>query len=227
MTQITHNLTAIKQRIVTAARLYGRNPDSVHLLAVSKKHSVESVREASQAGQRHFGENFLAEAIGKISQLNEDLTWHFIGAIQSNKSRDIARYFDWVHSIDRTKIAQRLHRARGPGHPLNVLIQVNLSADTERAGVQPDDLNELAGQIAKLSRLRLRGLMAMAPNTDCFDSQSQAFARTHELFLGLQSAGFELDSLSMGMSGDLEAAIKNGATWVRIGTDLFGKREPG
>lgn len=233
MTQITHNLMNIQQRIVTASERYQRAPGAVQLLAVSKRHPAEAICEASAAGQTDFGENYVGEALSKQQEVeallgncgpdHPPLVWHFIGKIQSNKARQIAQHFDWVHSLDRLKIARRLNRFRGPGTPLNVLVQVNLSGDSSRAGVEPDEVGHFVEQVRTLERLRVRGLMAMAPATECFETQSEAFARVRRLFDAIPPAD-EFDQLSMGMSGDMEAAIANGATWVRIGTDVFGKR---
>lgn len=233
MTQITHNLMNIQQRIVTASERYQRNPDSVRLLAVSKRHSAEAVCEALAAGQVDFGENYVSEALSKQEAVDSlqrraegsvtPAVWHFIGKIQSNKARDVAQHFSWVHSLDRLKVARRLHHFRGPGAPLNVLVQVNLSGTESRAGVEPDAVADLVCEIRELGRLSVRGLMAMAPATDCFETQCESFARVKQLFDEIQPAD-EFNQLSMGMSGDMEAAIANGATWVRIGTDVFGKR---
>ncbi len=224
----------IQERIVTASKRYQRIPESVQLLAVSKRHSAQAIAEASKAGQVHFGENFVSEALTKQSELeplfnnnskiNRELVWHFIGKIQSNKARLVAQHFSWVHSLDREKIARRLNEFRRFGPPLNVLVQINLSDDPKRAGIQPSEATDFISAISSYDRLRVRGLMAMAPATDCFDTQSAAFARVKALLEDVRKKDAGIDQLSMGMSGDLEAAIKNGATWVRIGTDVFGKR---
>lgn len=237
MTQITHNLMNIQERIVLAAKRYGRNPETVRLLAVSKRHPASAVIDACRAGQTQFGENFATEAVEKQAQVLEEIgsnannyneiSWHFIGKVQSNKAKIIARHFSWVHSLDRVKIARRLNEFRGPGQPLNVLVQINLSDDPDRAGVQPSQAAEFIDALTPFDRLRVRGLMAMAPNTDSFDEQSAAFARVRTVFEDLHASHDQLDELSMGMSGDLEAAIAQGATWVRIGTDVFGKRPNG
>ncbi len=234
MTQITHNLMNIQERIVTASKRYRRIPDSVQLLAVSKRHPATAVVEACDAGQTHFGENFVSEALTKQAEINplsaanslnnKELNWHFIGKIQSNKARQIAQNFSWVHSLDREKIARRLNQFRNSRPPLNVLVQVNLSGDPERAGVEPSKVADFVTAIKSFERLKVRGLMAMAPATDCFDAQSAAFARVKILLEDIRQHDDSIDQLSMGMSGDLEAAIANGATWVRIGTDVFGKR---
>ncbi|MEM7082433.1 MAG: YggS family pyridoxal phosphate-dependent enzyme [Pseudomonadota bacterium] len=232
MTQITHNLMNIQERIASAARASGRDPASVKLLAVSKKHPAEAILDAQAAGHIHFGENFAAEALDKqriIDAQNapaaaEALRWHFIGRIQSNKARQVATHFSWVHSLDRDKIARRLDQFRGPGQPLNVLVQINLSDDSTRSGVPVDEAPAFIERTRALPRLRVRGLMAMAPATDDYDEQAAAFAKVEALSQSLQQKWPDLVELSMGMSGDLEAAIAHGATWVRIGTDVFGKR---
>ncbi|NNF15890.1 MAG: YggS family pyridoxal phosphate-dependent enzyme [Gammaproteobacteria bacterium] len=224
MTQITHNLASVRRRIVAAARHYGRNPDSIRLLAVSKKQPVSAICEAIGQEQKDFGESFVVEAIDKQSQIDARVTWHFIGKIQSNKARLVARHFDWVHSLDRIKIAHRLSRFRGAGKPLKVLIELNLSDDPSRAGVAPAELHDLAAEVRELPNLRLRGLMSMAPYSDDEQVQRAAFRRTRGLFDDLNADGFNLDCLSMGMSGDLEAAIAEGANWVRVGSDIFGAR---
>ncbi len=234
MTQITHNLMNIQERIVTASARYQRIPGSVRLLAVSKRHPASAVYEACQAGQTEFGENYVSEGLRKQTELdalfransneNKHLNWHFIGRIQSNKTREVAQNFSWVHSLDRLKTARRLDAARGPGAPLNVLIQVNLSGDSTRPGVEPGEVAEFVSRISGYERLAVRGLMAMAPDTRCFDTQSRAFASVKRIHDDISQDHEGFDQLSMGMSGDLEAAIANGATWVRIGTDVFGKR---
>lgn len=224
MTQITHNLTNIHARILAATARYQRKPDSVQLLAVSKRHSVEAIREAWDAGQQHFGENFVNEAKLKQSQLDLPIIWHFIGKIQSNKTKDIAQHFDWVHSVDRPKLVHRLARFRGAGRPLNVLLQINLCDRADRAGVASDDLMDLAQVAESLPNIRLRGIMAMARNTKNFADQCEDFANANAAFRQLVAAGYNVDQLSMGMSQDMEAAISEGSTWVRVGTDVFGAR---
>jgi len=224
LTQITHNLTNIHARILAATACYRRKPDSVQLLAVSKRHPVSAIEQAWADGQRHFGENFVKEALEKQSELELPIIWHFIGKIQSNKAKDIAQHFDWVHSVDRAKLIRRLAQFRGAGAPLNILLQLNLSDDDSRAGVPPKKLIELAEVVRMHKNLRLRGIMAMATNTADTAIQQADFAIAKESFDRLLAAGFEVDHLSMGMSQDLEAAISQGATWVRIGTDVFGPR---
>jgi len=225
------NLRALHERITKAARAAGRDPSSVRLLAVSKAFPATVIGEAARAGQRAFGENYVQEALAKIDELvdsaDQPLEWHFIGPIQSNKTRAIAQAFDWVQSVDRLKIAERLAEQR-PANlpPLNVLLQVNVSGEASKAGIAPDQLSQLAAAVAHLPRLRLRGLMAIpAPETDV-ERQRLAFARTNKLFRQLRAEGLKVDVLSMGMSDDLEAAIAEGSTMVRIGTAIFGARAP-
>lgn len=223
------NLQALHERITKAARGVGRDPSSVRLLAVSKTFSATVIAEAARAGQRAFGENYVQEAVEKIDALAgsayQPLEWHFIGPIQSNKTRAIAERFDWVQSVDRLKIAERLADQRPPDVPLlNVLLQVNVSGEASKAGVAPDQLSELATAVARLPRLRLRGLMAIpAPEADVA-RQRMAFARTSALFRQLREQGLDVDVLSMGMSDDLDSAITEGSTMVRVGTAIFGAR---
>ncbi|WP_126452578.1 YggS family pyridoxal phosphate-dependent enzyme [Sulfuriflexus mobilis] len=226
MTDITSRLLAVKQRIEQAAQRSDRNPDSVQLLAVSKTRPAEDIRQAHAAGQRAFGENYLQDALPKIAALADlDLEWHFIGAIQSNKSRDIAQHFDWVHTVERVKIARRLNEQRPPGAaPLNICLQVNISQEASKAGVSPDEVLPLARAIATLPNLRLRGLMAIPAASDDVAIQRAAFRALYACQQQLIAEGFELDTLSMGMSDDLEAAIAEGSTLVRIGTAIFGTR---
>jgi pyridoxal phosphate enzyme (YggS family) len=226
MTTISANLQAVHARIDAAARNSGRNPDAICLLAVSKTWPAAAVREAAAAGQRAFGENYVQEGIEKISALAAlGLEWHFIGPLQSNKTRVVAAAFDWVHSVDRLKIAERLSEQRPAGlPPLQVCLQVNVSGEATKSGVEPAAVSALARQIARLPGLRLRGLMAIPAPTDDFAQQSQAFRRVHELFQQLTGDGMPLDTLSIGMSHDLEAAVAEGATMVRIGTAIFGER---
>lgn len=224
MSTIADNLSSVSARIGAAAQAAGREPSSVNLLAVSKTKPAQAIREAHAAGQHHFGENYLQEALAKQAELTDlDVIWHFIGPIQSNKTKAIAEHFAWVHSVDRLKIAQRLSEQRPPHlPPLNICLQVNISGETSKAGCEPQDLAALASAVAALPRLRLRGLMAIPePSTEATE-QNATFARVTALRDGL-SLG--LDTLSMGMSDDLEAAIAQGATWVRIGTALFGARD--
>ncbi len=225
------NLRTLHERITKAARAAGRDPSSVRLLAVSKAFPATVIAEAARAGQRAFGENYVQEALAKMDELvdsaDQPLEWHFIGPIQSNKTRAIAERFDWVQSVDRLKVAERLAEQRPADLPLlNVLLQVNVSGEASKAGVAPDQLTQLAAAVAHLPRLRLRGLMAIpAPETDV-ERQRLAFARTNKLFRQLRAEGLKVDVLSMGMSDDLEAAIAEGSTMVRIGTAIFGARVP-
>ncbi|WP_263261356.1 YggS family pyridoxal phosphate-dependent enzyme [Pseudomonas sp. RIT-PI-S] len=224
MSTIADNLSSVSARITAATAAAGRDAASVNLLAVSKTKPAQAVREAHAAGQRHFGENYLQEALAKQAELGDlDLTWHFIGPIQSNKTRPIAEHFDWVHSVDRLKIAERLAEQRPAGKPpLNICLQVNISGEASKAGCAPADLPALAKAVAALPGLRLRGLMAIPqPSTDVAE-QNAVFAQVNAL---RDSLDLDLDTLSMGMSDDLEAAIAQGATWVRIGTALFGARD--
>jgi PLP dependent protein len=226
MTTIAANLQAVRERIARAAQASGRGAADIGLIAVSKTFGAGHVAEAHAAGQRAFGENYLQEAEAKISELaGLHLEWHFIGPIQSNKTRSIAAHFDWVHSVEREKIAQRLNDAR-PAHlpPLNVCMQINVSGERSKSGVSPGSEAGLARAIAALPRLRLRGLMAVPEPTTDRALQRRRFARLRELRDGLAADGFALDTLSMGMSDDLEAAIAEGATLVRVGTAIFGSR---
>jgi pyridoxal phosphate enzyme (YggS family) len=226
MSTLADNLSAISARIASAAQAAGRDPASVQLLAVSKTKPASAIREIHAAGVCDFGENYLQEALTKQQALGDlSLIWHFIGPIQSNKTKAIAEHFDWVHSVDRLKIAQRLSEQRPAGlPPLNICLQVNVSGEDSKSGCTPADLPTLAKAVAALPNLRLRGLMAIPEPTDDRAAQEAAFATLRQLQEGL---GLGLDTLSMGMSHDLEAAIAQGATWVRIGTALFGARDYG
>ncbi|MEA5670346.1 YggS family pyridoxal phosphate-dependent enzyme [Pseudomonas sp. MH2] len=226
MSTLADNLRAISERIDNAARAAGRDTASVHLLAVSKTKPASAIREIHAAGVRDVGENYLQEALAKQDELRDlPLIWHFIGPIQSNKTKAIAEHFDWVHSVDRLKIAQRLSEQRPIGLPaLNVCLQVNVSGEDSKSGCTPADLPALAQAVAELPNLRLRGLMAIPEPSDDRATQEAAFARLRQL---QENLGLGLDTLSMGMSHDLEAAIAQGATWVRIGTALFGARDYG
>ncbi|MBN2991309.1 YggS family pyridoxal phosphate-dependent enzyme [Pseudomonas cedrina subsp. fulgida] len=226
MSTIADNIGLVSQRIRAAADAVQRDANSIHLLAVSKTKPAEAVREAYAAGISDFGENYLQEALGKQVELTDlPLSWHFIGPIQSNKTRAIAENFAWVHSVDRLKIAERLSEQR-PAElpPLNICIQVNVSGEASKSGCTPADLPALANAISALPRLKLRGLMAIPEPTEERAAQDAAFAAVRELQTHLNLA---LDTLSMGMSHDLESAIAQGATWVRIGTALFGARDYG
>ena len=219
-------MQAVRARIAAAARAAGREPGEVALLAVSKTFAADAVRTAHAAGQREFGENYVQEALAKIAALSGlPLIWHFIGPIQSNKTRAIAEHFDWVHSVAREKIALRLAEARPPQRgPLDICLQVNVSGETSKSGVAPEELRPLAEAVRSLPRLRLRGLMAVPEPSDDIELQRRRFGSLRLLLQQLNAAGFELDTLSMGMSQDLEAAVTEGATIVRIGTAIFGER---
>lgn len=227
MHKIDDKLAKVTARIHQAAVAAGRNPQSVQLIAVSKTQPAAAIAKAYAWGQRAFGENYLQEALEKQAQLAHlpGLEWHFIGPIQSNKTRPIAQHFDWVHSVDRLKIAQRLQEQR-PGElpPLNICVQVNIDDETTKAGVSLEALPALVAAIAPLDRLRLRGLMAIPAATQNPAQQRRAFATLRQAAEALRQAGYPLDCLSMGMSGDMEAAIAEGATAVRVGTDIFGAR---
>jgi pyridoxal phosphate enzyme (YggS family) len=227
MHKIDDQLAKVTARIHQAATAVGRNPQTVQLIAVSKTQPAQALAEAYAWGQRAFGENYLQEALDKQVQLASlaGIEWHFIGPIQSNKTRPIAEHFDWVHSVDRLKIAQRLHDQRPEAlPPLNICVQVNIDDETTKSGVSLDELPALVAAIAPLKRLTLRGLMAIPAATNNTDQQRAAFARLHRALVQLNQQGYGLDCLSMGMSGDLEAAIAEGATFVRVGTDIFGAR---
>ena len=226
MKNIAKSLCCTVSEIREAEHRYGRVAGSVRLLAVTKTRPVQDVLEAIQAGQTEFAENYVQEAVEKIIAINEPgLTWHFIGPVQSNKARPIAEHFQWVHTVDRIKIAKRLNDARPDNYPpLNVCIQVNISGEDSKSGIKPDQVRELARAIASLPRLRLRGLMALpAPGND-FVQQRLPFAKLKKYLDEVRSINPEVDSLSMGTSSDMLAAIAEGATMVRIGTAIFGPR---
>jgi len=226
MTMIEINLQTVRARIVTACRSAGRAPGDVTLLAVSKTFGADVVSQAYAAGQTAFGENYIQEAVQKINQLRHlPLQWHCIGPIQSNKTRLIAEHFDWVHTIDRLKTAQRLSEQRPAAlAPLQVCIQVNVDAGATKSGVLVQDALALAQQVATLHRLRLRGVMSIPEPAADFASACRVFSRVKDVFDALNAAGLALDTLSMGMSADLEAAIHSGSTQVRVGTAIFGGR---
>lgn len=226
MTTISANLQAVLARIDAAARQYGRDPRDVALLAVSKTWPADCVRDAAAAGQQAFGENYVQEGLEKIAGLRMcGLEWHFIGPLQSNKTRPVAENFDWVHSIDRLKIAERLSEQRPESlPPLSVCLQVNVSGEATKSGASPAEAPALASAIARLPRLRLRGLMAIPEPVETLSAQRLPFRRLRELYEQLQADGLAMDTLSMGMSHDLEAAIAEGATLVRVGTAIFGER---
>lgn len=226
MSTIAANLQAVKSRIAAAARTAGRDGTSVTLLAVSKTFSADAVRECASAGQHAFGENYLQEALDKIAALPAlGLEWHFIGPIQSNKTRPIAEHFHWVHGIERERVATRLNAARTATlPPLNVCLQVNVSGEASKSGVAPEDVAALANAVATLPRLKLRGLMAIPEPTPDVALRRSRFGLLRELQGQLNARGHHLDTLSMGMSDDLEDAIAEGATIVRVGTAIFGGR---
>jgi len=231
MGSIGSNLQELKQRIGAACAAAARGEQSVTLLAVSKTFGPEAVREAFEAGQRAFGENYVQEALAKIdalADLRPAIEWHFIGPLQSNKTRPVAAAFDWVHSVDRVKIAERLAEQRPPElPPLQLTLQVNISGEASKSGVAPADAVALARAVAALppARVRLRGLMAIPEPAPGFDAQRAPYHRLRELLAALNADGLALDTLSIGMSADLDAAIAEGATLVRIGTAIFGSRD--
>lgn len=226
---IAENLNSVTERIVTACRFCDRKVDEVTLLAVSKTRPAADLRAAYGAGQRHFGENYLQEALDKQEALTDlDIVWHFIGPLQSNKTRDVATHFHWLHTVDRLKVARRLSEQRPSAMPpLNVCLQVNIDNEDSKSGVTPEALPALAAAVAELPHLRLRGLMAIPAPRGGNEDQRVPFRRLAALLEELKAKipGQPLDTLSMGMSGDMEAAIFSGATIVRIGTDIFGARK--
>ncbi|MBI5006783.1 MAG: YggS family pyridoxal phosphate-dependent enzyme [Nitrosomonadales bacterium] len=226
MTAILSNLQATRQAIAQAAQAAQRSDAEVRLLAVSKTFPAAAVREAYRAGQTAFGENYLQEALEKIDALRDlPLEWHFIGPIQSNKTRPIAEHFAWVHSVDRLKVAERLSAQRPPQlPPLNVCLQVNVSGEQSKSGVAPEAVVALAQEVARLPHLKLRGLMSIPAPASDETEQRLPFARMRAIFEKLNTLGMGLDTLSMGMSHDYPAAIREGATIVRIGTAIFGQR---
>jgi PLP dependent protein len=228
MAMIADNLQQVRTRIARACAQAGRAVESVTLLAVSKTFGPDAVREAVAAGERRFGENYVQEGIDKIAALADlraQIEWHLIGPLQSNKTRVVAEQFDWVHSVDRLKIAQRLAEQR-PAHlpPLQVCLQVNISGEPSKSGLQADEVAEVALAVAALPRLRLRGLMAIPEPAADLAAQRAAHRALHALLATLQGRGLALDTLSIGMSADLEAAVAEGATIVRIGSAIFGAR---
>ncbi|MCL2918183.1 YggS family pyridoxal phosphate-dependent enzyme [Shewanella litorisediminis] len=232
MTTIADRLSLAQQRIVQAAQISSRNPSEIKLLAVSKTKPASDILSAYSAGQRLFGENYVQEGVQKIAELKSqcpDIEWHFIGPLQSNKSRPVAEHFDWLHTLDREKLAIRLSEQR-PAElsPLNVLIQVNISDEESKSGVKPSDIAALADAVCRLPRLRLRGLMAIPAPTDDQERAKSELASMQSLFKSLQQSHGtlgQIDTLSMGMSGDLELAIDNGSTLVRVGSAIFGERD--
>jgi pyridoxal phosphate enzyme (YggS family) len=228
MGSIAGNLQQVRGRIAAACAVAQRPVQTVTLLAVSKTFGADAVREAFTAGQRAFGENYVQEALDKmalLADLRPQTEWHLIGPLQSNKTRAVAEAFDWVHSVDRLKIAQRLSEQRPPGlPPLQLCLQVNISGEASKSGVTPEEVPALARAVVALPRLRLRGLMAIPEPAEDFETQRRPHRALHELLARLQAEGLALDTLSMGMSADLEAAVAEGATLVRVGTAIFGGR---
>jgi PLP dependent protein len=225
---LRNNWTETRNRIATAASRHGRLCDSVGLVAISKGHPASALRTVAGFGQRDFGENYLQEALPKIAELADlSLTWHFTGQLQGNKTRTVAEHFQWVHTLDRERIAVRLNDQR-PHYapPLNVCLQVSLAEEPGKGGVPPEQLLDLAQSVVRLPKLKLRGLMSIPPPRDSFEAQRALFEELAAHQQRLVDAGFALDTLSMGMSADLEAAVAAGATWVRIGTAIFGERPP-
>lgn len=227
MDTIAESLSAVRARIRAAEVAFGRRAGSVRLLAVSKGRPAADLRVAAAAGQDAFGENYVSEALAKMAELADlSLEWHFIGPVQSNKTRAIAERFAWVHSVDRAKVARRLSAQRPPGlPPLEVCLEVNVSGEASKAGVAPGDLEALALEVSGLPGLRLRGLMTVPAPAEGVARQRLPFRRLREVFEGLCARGLALDTLSMGMTADLEAAVAEGATVVRVGTAIFGPRE--
>lgn len=228
MATIKENIQEVHRRLVNACTKAGREPASARLLVVSKTFEAAAVREAHAAGERAFGENYVQEALDKIAalaDLRDGIEWHLIGPLQSNKTRVVAEAFDWVHTVDRLKIAQRLSEQRPEGlAPLQVCLQVNISGEASKSGVAPADVPALATQIAALPRLRLRGLMAIPEPAQDLEAQRLPHRQLAQLLQGLRDQGLALDTLSMGMSADLEAAVLEGATLVRVGSAIFGSR---
>ena len=224
---IARNLQILYKQILGAEQKYGRRAGSVTLVAVSKTRSADEIRAALDAGQRDFGESYLQEAIVKIREIQDPrVIWHFIGPIQSNKTRGIAENFTWVHSVDRVRVARRLNDQRPPSQPpLNICLELNLSGEATKSGIDPAQVPALAETVTTLPHLKLRGLMSMPAPTDDFRSQRAAFHRLRDVFKHLRGSGYQLDTLSMGTTMDMEAAIAEGATMVRIGTGVFGPRE--
>jgi len=228
MATILEKLQLVRGRIHAAVSQFASPEGCVELLAVSKTFPAVTIREAVAAGQHRFGENYVQEALDKMAELadlRDQIEWHMIGPIQSNKTRPVAEHFDWVHTVDRPKVAQRLNDQRPPElAPLQVCIQVNSSGEDSKSGVAPHDALALAREVAALPRLRLRGVMALPAPTDDPAEQNRQLAQVRVVYEHLRSQGLPLDTLSMGMSADLEAAVAQGSTMVRVGTALFGQR---
>lgn len=226
MNNTEENIKKIQSRIKQYEKEYSRQDNSVQLMAVSKKKPIELIEQVYTSGQRVFGESYVQEAVEKIQMLQHinDIQWHFIGPIQSNKTRDIATHFNWVHSVDRLKIIKRLNEQRGDKTPLNICLQVNIDGEESKSGFTVDAIIEAAQQVLLMPHLKLRGLMAIPKPREKLLEQREAFNRVGQLFEQLQGLSDEVDTLSMGMSGDLEAAIAEGTTIVRVGTAIFGQR---
>jgi len=224
---VTENFRKIQDLLARAAADAGRSADQIRLVAVSKTKPLEAILALAEAGQRDFGENFVQEAVDKIDNCGrDDLVWHFIGHLQANKTRAVAEHFQWVHTVDRLKIAQRLSAQRpAASGDLNVCIEVNIDAESSKSGVAPDAVLPLAHAIARLPRLRLRGLMCLPAMRAEFEEQRKPFARTRAILGTLRADGLDVDTLSMGMTADYAAAIREGATIVRVGTAIFGARD--
>lgn len=224
--KITANLTQIHNDISIAEKQYNRNEGSVSLLAVSKTRSVDEIMAAFNSGQRHFGENYCQEAIEKMEIIKQsDIIWHFIGPVQSNKTNQISKYFDWVHTVDRIKIARRLDESRPENVPiLNICVQINISGEESKSGIAIDETENFINELAQFKRIKVRGLMSLPAPSDDFAEQRQAFSLLNSKFKELNQRDFELDTLSIGTTRDMEAAIAEGATIVRIGTAIFGPR---
>jgi len=224
---IQEQLIIVQNQIAALAKKYARDPGSITLLAASKGQNTAKIKEAITAGQRVFGENYLQEALPKITALANitDLVWHYIGPLQSNKAKDIAQYFHWVQSVDREKTALLLNKHRPENlPPLNICVEVNINNETSKSGVAINDVAPLMQIIQQLPKLRLRGIMAIPKASAVYQTQLQSCRIAQELFISLQKQRFNLDTLSLGMSGDLEAAIASGSTMVRVGTGIFGER---
>jgi len=223
----SERLTSVRKRIENACIAAGRQPDEVALLAVSKRHSCERISIFNELGLTAFGENQLQEALAKQPELADlGLEWHFIGTVQSNKTRALAEHFQWVQSVDRAKVIRRLAAQRpDSAEALNICLQVNIDEEPQKAGASPGEIMDLADLVGEYTKLRLRGLMAIPKFTDVIEEQHHSFRMVKELFEQLKQAGHDIDTLSMGMSADLEVAIAEGSTMVRIGTDLLGQRK--
>jgi len=226
MNNLKENLHNVRTRVTSACKNAGRNPSEIAILAVSKKHPVELIHALFELGQSSFGENYVQEACAKMEQLpRADIEWHFIGPLQSNKTREVAQHFQWVQSVDRVKILHRLSSQRPASEPdLNICIQVNIDREPQKAGIMPEQVKEFVHAALDLPKLRLRGLMTIPQAASTLHDPSESYMRMEALYLELIEDGTDLDTLSMGMSGDLEAAIMHGSTMIRIGTDLFGPR---